>query len=413
MEGKLTPIDNSQFKSSWENKLIWAEIAMGASIAIFIFLFCIHQPWFKWGNTIDTTKWGTFGDFIGGIIGTACAYISVRLLVKNLKEQERANEYLKASNDRSSEVYELQLVHENVMSLSNSRQRVLESLKFDEQTKGTDAITAIARDLYDKYQDADSVGMETRIEEARKCFDAKYITYRDALAVYFRLPYQTFQVIWLSDLKGDKKALLSKMQRSQFTEDELLLLRYNCLTSNGEKMRFYVNQFNLLKHLPLSHLLEFKRWVKKLDDVQRNRLDTECIRLKKRIKNLLADDKNKDEVLVYSKKYQGKIAISKDNKECRFELIKNSNADTSEDITSMDKVLDKWHDQEIRDFFVDYFKYVFDYLNFSQFNKISELTINHDIKTENDGQKHTIWTLIRKDNCPLVVSMPQNEDPKS
>lgn len=220
-------------------------------------------------------------------------------------------------------------------------------------------------------------------------------------------------MIWQSDLKGDQKALLSKMQRSQFTEDELLLLRYNCLTSNGEKMRFYVNQFNILKHLPLSHLLEFKQWVKNLDDVQRNRLDTECIRLKKRIKNLLVEDKNKNEVLDYSMKYQGKITISKDNRECHFELIRNSNVDTSKDITSMDKVLDKWNDQEVRDFFVDYFKYVFDYSNFSQFNKISELTINHDIKTENNGQKHTIWTLIRKDNCPLVVAMPQNEDPKN
>lgn len=414
MEGRLTPIDNSQFKSRWESKLTLAEISMGVSMVIFIFLFCVHQPWFKWNNTIDIPKWGTFGDFIGGIIGTACAYISVRLLVKNLKEQEKANEYLKASNDRSSEVYELQLVHENVMSLSNSRQKVLECLKFNEHTKGIDAITAIARDLYDNYQDAaDSAAFEVRIDEARKCFDAKYITYRDTLSVYFRLLYQTFQVIWQSDLKGDKKALLSKMQRSQFTEDELLLLRYNCLTSNGEKMRFYVNQFNILKHLPLSHLLEFKRWVKNLNEVQRNRLDTECILLKKRIKNLLIEDKNKDEILDYSTKYQGKITISKDNRECHFELIRNSNVDTSEDITSMDKVLDKWDDQEIRDFFVDYFKYVFDYSNFSQFNKISELTINHDIKTENNGQKHTIWTLIRKDNCPLVVSMPQNEDPKN
>ena len=48
MEGRLTPIDNSQFKSRWESKLTLAEIAMGVSMAIFIFLFCVHQPWFKW-----------------------------------------------------------------------------------------------------------------------------------------------------------------------------------------------------------------------------------------------------------------------------------------------------------------------------------------------------------------------------
>lgn len=414
MESKPIKIDNSKFQSKWESKLFWAEITMGSAFVIFVILFCVHQPWLKWDYAIDNTKWGTFGDFIGGVIGTACAYISLRLLVKNLKEQEKANEYLKASNYRSSEVYELQLVHKNISSLSRLYRQIINGFKSKDGKCGVDAMNAVAKELYDNYVCSEKDNMEKRIEDARKLFDAQYITHRDTMAVYYRLLYQIFQIIWQSELKGDKKALLSKMQRSQFAENELLLLRYNCLTPNGMKMRFYVNQFNLLKHLPLSHLLEFKKWVKDLDDVQRNRLDTECVALKKCIKNMLIKD-GKVEVhnIEYSKKYQGKITIPADKKECHFELVRYTKEETSEDITSMDQVLDKWDDQKLRDFFVDFFMYVFDYSNFSQFNNISELSITHDIKTENNGKKHTIWTLVRKDKSPLIVSMPQDEDPQN
>ena len=414
MESKPIKIDNSKFQSKWESKLFWAEIIMGSAFVIFVILFCVHQPWLKWDYAIDNTKWGTFGDFIGGVIGTACAYISLRLLVKNLKEQEKANEYLKASNYRSSEVYELQLVHKNISSLSRLYRQIINGFKSKDGKCGGDAMNAVAKELYDNYVCSEKDNMEKRIEDARKLFDAQYITHRDTMAVYYRLLYQIFQIIWQSELKGDKKALLSKMQRSQFAENELLLLRYNCLTPNGMKMRFYVNQFNLLKHLPLSHLLEFKKWVKDLDDVQRNRLDTECVALKKCIKNMLIKD-GKVEVhnIEYSKKYQGKITIPADKKECHFELVRYTKEETSEDITSMDQVLDKWDDQKLRDFFVDFFMYVFDYSNFSQFNNISELSITHDIKTENNGKKHTIWTLVRKDKSPLIVSMPQDEDPQN
>lgn len=414
MESKPIKIDNSKFQSKWESKLFWAEITMGSAFVIFVILFCVHQPWLKWDYAIDNTKWGTFGDFIGGVIGTACAYISLRLLVKNLKEQEKANEYLKASNYRSSEVYELQLVHKNISSLSRLYRQIINGFKSKDGKCGVDAMNAVAKELYDNYVCSEKDNMEQRIEDARKLFDAQYIMHRDTMAVYYRLLYQIFQIIWQSELKGDKKALLSKMQRSQFAENELLLLRYNCLTPNGMKMRFYVNQFNLLKHLPLSHLLEFKKWVKDLDDVQRNRLDTECVALKKCIKNMLIKD-GKVEVhnIEYSKKYQGKITIPADKKECHFELVRYTKEETSEDITSMDQVLDKWDDQKLRDFFVDFFMYVFDYSNFSQFNNISELSITHDIKTENNGKKHTIWTLVRKDKSPLIVSMPQDEDPQN
>lgn len=413
MESQITSIGNSKFKPKWESKLFVAELLMALSFLFSIILFCVHQPWFLWNDAIDTGKWGTFGDFIGGVLGTACAYISLRLLVKNLKEQEKSNDYLKDSNDRNSEVSELQLVHSDISTMLESYNRTIKSYKTT-NNEGRNAIKEIAEGLYTSYDENNDDTIEKRIDDARKIFDAQYIIHRDSMAVHFRLLYQIFQIIWLSDLKGEKKAMLSKMLRSQFTEHELLLLRYNCLTSNGNKMRFYVNQFNLLKHLPITHLLEFKKWVSDLDDVERNRLDTECISLRKCIKNLLLKDEGKDEIqqLEYSAKYKGSIKISADKKACYFELVSNTNAISSSDATSMDKVLDKWNDDRIKRFFIDFFKYIFDYSNFSFFNNLDDLEVKSDIKTEEDGKKHTIWTMVKKDKSPLVISMSQTADPQ-
>lgn len=414
MGSEVTKVENSKFNSKWENKLLVAEWLMGISFICAIVLFCIHQPWFVWANAIDTSKWGTFGDFIGGVLGTACAYISLRLLVKNLKEQEKSNDYLRESNNRSSEVSELQLVHEDISTLLESYNRVINTYKKSDDSIGQKAIRDIATDLLNSYKEDNNDPIKSRIEEARKLFDKKYIIHRDSMSVHFRLLYQIFQIIWLSDIKGEKKAMLSKMLRSQFTEHELLLLRYNCLTSNGKKMRFYVNQFNLLKHLPITHLLEFKKWVKDLDDVQRNRLDSECISIRKCIKNLLLKDENKEEKqqLNYSNRYNGAITISADKKTCHFELVRNTQESSSVDITSIDNELDKWNDEEMKNFFVDFFKYIFDYSNFSQFNKMNDLEVKHDVKTEQNGEKHTIWTMVKKDRSPLVISMSQAADPQ-
>lgn len=151
MEGRIKPIENSKFKPKWESKLLWAELFMGISFACSVILFCVHQPWFVWDNTIDTAKWGTFGDFIGGILGTACAYVSLRLLVKNLKEQEISNRYLKDSNDRSSEVFELQLVHEDISTLLESYNRTINTYKVNDKIVGQAAIKEIATDLFNIY----------------------------------------------------------------------------------------------------------------------------------------------------------------------------------------------------------------------------------------------------------------------
>lgn len=410
MGNQIEKINNSIFKSKWESKIRKAEVCLVISFFVLFVLFCV----FQYRGTIDVSIWGICGDFIGGLYGTVVAYISLRLLVNTLKEQEKSNSFMCDSNNRSREVSELQLVHEHISTLLESYNRVINSYEFVSELgseNGREAIKDIANSMF--YEFKGSGDITDRIDEARKSFDTKYIKYRECMSVHYRLLFQIFQIIGQSDLKGKKKAMLSKMIRSQFSEDELLLLRYNCLTDNGRKMRNYVNQFNLLKHLPLTRLLEFKKWVEALESVQKNRLDTECIAIKKSIKNLLGNDIDRACDLKYSSRYQGLMKVSEDKKEFRFEIVRSDSYPSSIDETSMDKVLDNWKDENIKDFFVDFFKYVFDYSNYSQFNKVDDLNIKCDIRIEESGKKHTVWISVKKVNSPLVINMPYDVDPYS
>lgn len=43
---------------------------------------------------------------------------------------------------------------------------------------------------------------------------------------------------------------------------------------------------------------------------------------------------------------------------------------------------------------------------------MNDLEVKHVIKNEQNGKKHTIWTMVKKDRSPLVISMAQAADPQ-
>lgn len=130
-------------------------------------------------------------------------------------------------------------------------------------------------------------------------------------SVHFRTLYRLFQLIRESKITEDKKVLYAKMLRGRMSEDELLLLRYNCHCTYGQKMQTNINRFNLLKHLPVLSLLEFETWRMKFNkDGFLNCVDTEFIALKKHIKDLLINEQINESRWALSDKYS--IVLSTD-----------------------------------------------------------------------------------------------------
>ncbi len=101
------------------------------------------------------------------------------------------------------------------------------------------------------------IAYRDRVEEAKSEFSKFYATNRLVLSAYFRLLYRIMQTISEAQVDGCVKLRYAKILRCLLTEDELFLLRYNAMTHYGNKMQPYINQYNLLKHLPLMRLLEF------------------------------------------------------------------------------------------------------------------------------------------------------------
>lgn len=84
-------------KVPWYNMHRWGLYEWLLSFAVVILFFAIVV--FLWADTsrfdidypIQFEKFGTFGGFIGGVVGTVFAFLNVHLLIKTIGLQNKAN----------------------------------------------------------------------------------------------------------------------------------------------------------------------------------------------------------------------------------------------------------------------------------------------------------------------------------
>lgn len=149
MASRIVPQENPKEKNEivFPINLFWIELTClfigGASLA----LFCLGRTLFDWGGAIDNEAWGQFGDFIGGIVGTLISYISVRLLVRNLREQMKSNRQQVESYRQNAKVFELQQFNEMFKLLFSQYQDTISNYRYGADKKGQKAIAAIAKDI--------------------------------------------------------------------------------------------------------------------------------------------------------------------------------------------------------------------------------------------------------------------------
>ena len=128
-----------------------------------------------------------------------------------------------------------------------------------------------------------------------------------------------FAIIHQSELSDSEKVKYIKILRAQLTYSELLLLRYNSQNQHGKKFTEYINEYNLLKHLPIFELLEFKDWWGSMieDEAGRLRVSIFFEDLKSILKKLLMGDKQNRE--------DSTMEFSHGGWKCSIILLHNSN----------------------------------------------------------------------------------------
>jgi len=113
-----------------------------------------------------------------------------------------------------------------------------------------------------------SLSFSQNRKDAVKTYIDTVIDYKDKLSICYRTIFQILNLIEKGTINPKEKKEYLKILRSQLTESELLFLRYHIKSGGYIRYAFLINKSNLMKHLPLFDLLEFKYWRDKLDPVE-------------------------------------------------------------------------------------------------------------------------------------------------
>lgn len=359
-------------------------IFVAVALAIVGFFFFISHRYFSLARPIDGSVWGEFGDFIGGVIGTIIAYISIRLLVATLNTQTYGNAITKEAADLSSSESKLQRLNANFQMLLGLYQKALAN--FDTASQEAEARGGL---LYLKSKKDAIIGAFNNIEDnyglrnqaAIKCFNDFYIENRQVASIYFRIIYRILELVFQADIDTEDKAKYAKMLRCQLSEEELFFIRYNAMTPNGANMRKYLNQFNMMKHLPELSILEFKcRDKQGILPKDKSQMISSLIGLRK---DLIKRDKYSPNhpITPLLSNYEMNSVMSEDRH--RFEFsIKRPSVNLPADL-NQNESFNKFTFEELKSFILDFITELFTCYNFCEYQSATEIDLNDESIAEN------------------------------
>lgn len=222
----------------------------------------VYVGWFALSKVSDDpVHWGQFGDFVGGIVGTAVGLVTLAFLIATVRMQRRM--VLLASQQLTTSQKELR---DTTTAL---KQQVFEALFFkmidqvrlaalSGSTVGAQGesippagpvsracLTALERSLpLGPTASADQINRAmTQVAECLKGNPSWP-------EPFFRLIYHTLKLVHYSGLPELDRVRYASLFRSQFTNAELICLYINLQTDAAAGLRPYIDFYGMLKHMP-------------------------------------------------------------------------------------------------------------------------------------------------------------------
>ena len=251
-----------------------------------------------------------------------------------------------------------------------------------------------------RYSGTDSPILSRKV--ALGMFQSFYASHEDFAPIYFRTIYRIFDVINKSEVKDEVKVKYAKLIRCQFTETELVMLRYNAMWPVGKNMRVLINEFNLLKHICPLDMLEYLEWRNRFSFSDRHKVNILLYMVQKQVHDLFLSNETTRAITSFKTKYNINVSKLENGTVCKFDFTRNTRIQINYDsFTSFDSVTI----DEIRLLFVAWFKEIFVYSNYAMFNYRVE--INYDGVERNVPKEHFSLIIARPDHKKLIVSSVQ------
>ena len=392
----------------------WFYISIGG---VFIIVSCVI---YKWNHTIqvfdsefsaDTNLLGTYGDFIGGVLGTIFTLLSVLLVIKTFKEQQKVSNQnseqleIQRFNDLffellklyQSEVNELCGQGKCVSKVNNKETIEVEEIEYSNK----DFFDMEKKYIQDNYRNRKSY--EGNRENAVNYYMLFFIENSTKMGAYFRTLYRMYDLIDSSSINDKIKKNYLKIMRAQLTESELFFVRYNAMTYYGYNFIYYINKYHILKHLPAFELLEFKDWWSTLDRVERMGINIIYDSINRLIRTQFSAKSARNTHQYFSPanntKYKFQINITKKHD---VNLILEINK--SEINRCMEyRALDKYDNKKIQQLLDCFIKEIFLYSNFERFNATEDIETYSSQILSKDGITYINSGIRNKNERPLKL----------
>lgn len=215
---------------------------------------------FAYGSPDKAKDLGQLGDFVGGVLNPSLTFLTFIGLLLTLRLQKKELVLTRNELERSADALENQLASLKNQSFENTFFRLLEfqnsivnsiDLRYGtEIIKGRDCFNLFYDRLKNEY---DQLGGPNKVDRLNEAYQAFWGKYQSELGHYYRFLYNFIRFL---DQQSADDRLYIKLLRSQLSDQELLLLFYNCLSPQGEKFKGYVEKYALLDNLPGERLLD-------------------------------------------------------------------------------------------------------------------------------------------------------------
>ena len=362
-------------------------------ISTYIFKWQHFCYWFNDNYVVDNTLFGTFGDFIGGVLGTIFSMISILILIRTFNQQRQVTEESKklADTQRFNDLFFeiLRIYQEQIKNIQNNVGKT-------ESLKNEDFFDFNKQKIQKQFPAI--ISIESNQKKALHMYMDFYLVHKSKLGICYRTLFRIYELIDNAKIldENSKKNYL-KIVRAQLTESELFFLRYNAMCFYGSGFIKYLNKYNVLKHLPVFELLEFKYWKEKTIPIESVGLNILFHYLEKQIYQKLHKEnsiKKSTIQLPDSKKYAFKIIIDKNRSSLTiFCFISDGKTNTCKEYAGFDK-FDMEPLQELFDCFL---KEIFIHKTFTKVNTSKSL-------------KFSSKTTSRKNNIICVMSNVKTVD---
>jgi len=253
-------------KIGFYKNFAWILISVGAFIGIFGFV--VHTLGWNWNLNL-------FGDYIGGVVastwslaGLFIIYVAFLAQKQQLLQQQmelKYNRFEVKATRKEFEGQKEQMIEQNktlkqqrfentFFQMLNLHHQIVNSIDIKDgnhqNQQGRDAFKLI----YNNFRGEMTNKIKNDFGIILKIYLKYYSKNQSDLGHYFRNLYHIIKLVKNSDIED--KLRYTTLVRAQLSSYELLLLFYNCLSSNGkEKFKPLVEEFHLLKNMPQNELV--------------------------------------------------------------------------------------------------------------------------------------------------------------